>query len=640
MKVNKITIGLLVLLTFFSCSDFLDVKDQSGINPSIWDNEESAKLYLNNIYSACMAPFGGVDVVSSLANISDETSDMSSSLLLGTLGSSDVGVYQVSTYEPIRYINIAFEAMKTSKLSTAEKNRVLGQFYFFRAWQHWKLVNLYGGVPYMKNYVTFISPDSLNNAKRNTTSECIKYLKEDLDSAISKLPSAWAATEYSRITRAAAAAFKGRILLFYASPQFNPDHNIDRWKEAYDANVYAKNICVQDGYALEAIETAATKEWPYLYDFNKIFTKKKSDGNKEVILVSPYSLDVKTHGYENSVCPGELTTATGAPSLCPTWDLVISFPMKDGSLAFKYLATDKNSHTFIGNGSDKTKFYLNRDPRFYATVAFNGGYYQLEGNSSRRQWTFNCPKKVGPLTSTYYSENVTSDRTTPTGFFCRKMVSPSLLRANMGKSTTDWIEMRYAEVLLNLAECAFEYEGSTSELGYDCLKQIRSRAGIDAGIDGFYGLKSSSAITPIELVLNERRVELAFEGKRFYDLRRRNMFTTDLGNYIFKLNGWKKSGSGYAFTLAQTKDTAIFLYQSKRDTISLNNLYKYFTMTAKSTGPLVKPIAYVCIPDSSTLRLTNTGNYNFFGIPQDILTRSTAIKQTIGWQNGEFNPFK
>ena len=314
--------------------------------------------------------------------------------------------------------------------------------------------------------------------------------------------------------------------------------------------------------------------------------------------------------------------------------------MKDGSLAFKYNSTNKNTRTFVGNGGDITKYYLNRDPRFYATIAFNGGYYQLESNSNRQQWTYNCPKKTATGTVTYYSENVTLERTTQTGFMCKKMVNPDLLRDDMGKSSTDWIDMRYAEVLLNLAECAFEYEGSNSDLGYDCLKQIRSRAGIEAGTDGYYGLKSSSEISPIELVLNERRVEFAFEGKRFYDLRRRNMFTNDLGSYIFKLNGWKKSGSGYTFSLNNVADTAIFLYSEKRDTVQYQNLYKYFKLTPKSTGPLVKSINYICVPDAETLKSTDTGNYNFFAIPQDILTRSPALKQNYGWQNGSFDPFE
>lgn len=627
------------MLFITSCNDFLDIKDQSSINPAIWENEESAKLYLNNIYNMSMVPFGGEGIGTSLSNLSDETSDMSSGILLGTLTNNQVNVY-LAPYETIRYINIALEAVKESFMNPEAKNRTLGQLYFFRAWMHWKMVNLYGGIPYMNNYVSFTSTDEIKSPQRDKTSVAFNFIKQDLDSAIAKLPAAWVTTEYSRITRAAAAAFKGRVMLFYASPQFNPNRDATRWKEAFNANVEANNLCLSDQYTLKDISAKS-------YDFNQIFMAKKGEDNKEVLIVTPYSTDVKTHGYENNVCPVELTSGSGSPSLCPSWDLVISFLMKDGSIAFKYNSTNKNTRSFIGNGSDPTKYYLNREPRFYSTVAYNGGNYTLEGNTSRKQWNYNCPKTIkDPITNiktttTYYAENTTLDKISPTGFYCKKMVNPSIVRDNMGRSTTDWIEMRYAEVLLNLAECAFEYEGNSSAVGMDCLKQIRKRAGIEIG-DGSYGINGNiiAGLSPIEIVMNERRIEFAFEGKRFYDLRRRNMFTTDLGSYIFKLNGWKKSGSGYIFTLKNTADTTIFLYPAKRDTIKTENLYKYFTMTAKSTGPLVKAIAYLCVPDSATLRQTNTGNYNFFDIPQEILTRSPAIKQNIGWQNGEFNPFE
>lgn len=638
MNVKNIFIAIVLLLPLFSsCSEFLDIKDESAISPKIWDNEESAKLYVNNIYNMSITAFGGENILGSSASLSDETPDMGASILLGTLSSAEVTYYSSASYEAIRFINIGFDALSKSELKGSARNRIAGQLYFFRALQHWKLVNIYGGVPYMKDYVSFTSADDLVNAKRNKTSECIAFIKQDLDSAMALLPAAWATTEYSRITRAGAAAIKGRILLFYASPQFNPDREVARWEDAYNANLAARDLCLQDGYSLMSTSVAITEQWPYGYDHNLIFNKKKSDGNTEVLIVTPYFTDIKMHGHENSVCPDEITTK-GSPGNTPTWDLVIAFPMKDGSLAFKYNSASVNTRSFIGNGGDNTKFYLNRDPRFYATVAYNGCYYQLEGNANRRQWNFQFLRKNNKV---YYSENTTSDKISSTGFYCRKMVNPIIARANMGKSTTDWIEMRYAEVLLNLAESAFEFQGDNSELGYDCLKQIRARAGIEAGTDGYYGLKSSSLITPVELTLNERRVELAFEGKRFYDLRRRNMFTSNLGSYILKLNGWKKSGSGYTFGLKSiAADSLMFMTPARRDTIKLENLYKYFTMTAKSTGPLVKAINYVAITDPTILQTTMTGNYNFFDIPQNIITRSPALEQTVGWPNGKFNPFE
>jgi starch-binding outer membrane protein, SusD/RagB family len=646
MKMRK-TIYFLILLSVIttSCSDFLEIKDESAINTSIWDNEESAKLYLNYIYSSYLTPFGGnTDINSStLTSLSDEVNTTPSGVLIGTLSAGSVSTYSTTTYNSIRYINIGIDNARNSSLDSNAKKRTLGQLYFFRAWFHWRMINLYGGVPYVRDYTTTVANDTTDtvaNKPRTKTSLCMEYLKQDLDSAIANLPSLWSTSEYARITRAAAAAFKGRVLLFYASPQFNPDNNIDRWKEAYEANIAARDLCLEDGYSLMDISTTATDECPYGYDQNIIFQTKISAGNKEALLVTPYYTDIKVHGYEYSVCPNELTLNTNDPSNCPSWDLVISFPMKDGSVAFKNSSSNAQTRTFIGNGSDITKFYLNRDPRFYSTIAFNGCYYTL-GGSSRRQWTYNCSTKSG---GTYYSDNNTtsSSHISSSGFYCRKMVNPNLAVANFQKSYTDWIELRYAEVLLNLAECAFEYQGDNSEVGFDCLKQIRARAGIDAGTDGTYGLAGSitTGLTPIELVINERKVEMAFEGKRFWDLRRRNMFTTDLGSYIFKLNGWKRSGSGYTFTLKTASDTAIFLYSAKRDTVAFKNLYKYFKMTAKSTGPLVKSMAYICVADSTALSNTTAGNYNFFDVPTTIIERSPAVEQTLGWQNGVFNPFR
>jgi hypothetical protein len=627
MKIKKFILFILALPVFAACSDFLDIKDESAINPAIWDNESSAKLYINNIYSLCMPAFGGESLVSdgSLASLSDETDGMGSTLLLGTLENGSAGTFSAATYQAIRYINIAFEAMKTSQMPEESKKKILGQLYFFRAFQHWKMVNIYGGVPYMKDVVDYTSEEPIKNAPRNKTSECINFLKADLDSAINHLPATWTSDEYARITRGAAAAFKGRILLFYASPQFNPTGDKTRWQEAYDANLAAKNLCTTDGYKLMTdITTPVTTQWPVSIDFNKIFTTKISGGNKEAILVTPYLQAQKYHGYENSVRPTDVTGGAGRPSNLPSWDLVAAFPMKDGSIAYSNTATASNRTTTFTGSSDIRKYYQNRDPRFYATIAFNGCYYPLEGNATRRQWTYTG------------GEISTSDKTTTTGFYCRKYVNPAITGTDMTRTYTDWIELRYAEILLNLAECAFELDANSS-VGMDCLKEIRSRAGILPGTDGLYGIKSNPALSIIEVVLNERRIEFAFEGKRFWDLRRRNMFTNDLGTKMLKLNGWKKSGSGYTFAL--TGITATNFNLIKND-LPLDSVYKYFTMTLKSTGPAVKAIAYKTYTTEADLTGKVDKSYNFMDIPEGILTRSPAVKQTIGWPNGEFNPFE
>jgi starch-binding outer membrane protein, SusD/RagB family len=628
MKTKNIFLLILVLPFFTACSDFLDVKDESAINPAIWENENSAKLYINNIYTMCMPSFGGESPVGdgSLAALSDETDGMGSTMLLGTLTDGSASTFSAATYQSIRYINIAFDAMETSTMPVDARKKILGQLYFFRAFQHWKLVNIYGGVPYMKEVVDYLSDDAIKNAPRSKTSECIQYLKTDLDSAIANLPATWPTDEYARVTRGAAAAIKGRIMLFWASPQFNPANDNLRWKEAYETNLYARDLCLTDGYALMTdISVPVTSVWPVAVDFNKVLITKKSAGNKEAILVTAYLQAQKFHGYENSIRPSDITGNTGRPSNLPSWDLVAAFPMKDGKLVYSNTATSTNRTSVFSGNTDIRKYYRDRDPRFYATIAFNGSNYPLEGNAARRQWTYTG------------GEPLTTERVSSTGFYCRKYVNPIINGDDRTKTYTDWIELRFAEVLLNLAEAAFEYQGENSETGLDCLKQIRQRAGIEPGIDGLYGLKSGTGYSMIETVLNERRIELAFEGKRFWDLRRRNMYSTNLGAKMLKLNGWKKSGSGYTFTLSGITPAA---FEAIRDNLPVDSVYKYFTMTAKSTGPLVKGIAYKTYHTAEELNGKEDRSYNFFDIPMNILTRSPALTQTMGWPNGTFNPFE
>lgn len=277
MKLNKKIIGVLCLMSLISgCSDFLDVKDESAINSAIWDSEQSAMLYVNNVYTMCLPSFGGDNVYGSISPsaCSDEIGGDLNSLMEGSMDFGQVGAFSASTYAAVRYINIAFEELESSTMSEAEFNRVAGQLYFFRAWQHWKMMLMHGGVPYMKKVVGYTSEDDLKNAKRDKTSDCIKYLQEDLNHAIDMLPSSWSEAEWGRVTRATAAALLGRIMVYYASPQFTPDQESAearaRWKTAYDVNLRAVDICTEDGYGLMDCKTEVTEQWPAVTDINKI----------------------------------------------------------------------------------------------------------------------------------------------------------------------------------------------------------------------------------------------------------------------------------------------------------------------------------------------------------------------------------
>ncbi len=164
-------------------------------------------------------------------------------------------------------------------------------------------------------------------------------------------------------------------------------------------------------------------------------------------------------------------------------------------------------------------YWKDRDPRFAATIAYNGGIWELSNKSGRKQWN--------------YSKVVDDNgKQSSTGFYNRKGVNTKTLQVNAALGTTDWVEMRFAEVMLNLAECA-NATGRTQE-AYDMLTAIRQRAGI-LNNDGNYGLPTGmDEATMLNAIMNERQIEFAFEGKRYDDLRRNRMFEA--------LNGKRRHG--------------------------------------------------------------------------------------------------
>lgn len=609
MKTYKQLLASISMVALMGSCNVLDLEDFSAINPGIWDSEQSATLYLNAIYGDCLPSFG------TNSSNSDETIGLND-LLKGTLAAGSEGTFSATTYRPIRNVNIGLEEMKTSTLAAPERDRILGQLYFLRAYQHWKLVNLYGGIPYM---TTIVDPfqgtyDEIHHS-RNTTAECIQYIKADLEKAIQYLPAKWddnANGGYGRPTQTAAAAVLSRVMLFYASPQFNPEGVQSRWEDAYAVTKDAIEIADKNGHGL--LDVTVNNASLANKDFNRIFLQKN---NKEVIFARAYKGNVVFHGYESSTRPvDEATGANSEPSNCPSWSLVQAYPMSNGKMI------DETS-----SGYNATYFYKNRDPRFYSTIAYNGCVYPLSGKNNRVQWML---EGLDNLDNSSYR--------TSTGFYCRKMIDPSVSADLVSRTATDWVEIRYAELILNLAECAAESNRSDEAL--TLLAQIRERAGIERGTGAFgYGLDGNE-YTLIERVILERRIELSYENKRYWDLRRRNMFAEDLGPKTLKLNGWRKTGSRVVLAYKNGATAAnVLKYIESNGGVenTIDKLYDvFFAVTDYVAGPRAEPVNY---PQPYPITANNP-SYNFFDIPVNILLRSPKLLQTAGWLDGEFDPFK
>jgi len=587
-------------------SDFFDIKDPQGIDSKIWSDEGATGLFLNRTYGLIMPQW---PTLGGIHNTSDELNNANTAFLYGTLvenSVTDIGTGNTITtnrYFDIRRCNIGIEGLNNnSTLPAATKTTLKGQFFFLRAFTYFRLVSLYGGVPLVLQSQTL--EDELN-VPRAKTSECIAAIANDLDSAIAYLPATWPASDKGRITRAAASAIKGKVLMYWASPQFNPTNIVSRWEDAYQANLAAYNQCLADGVSL----------YP---TYANLFTV---EDNAEVLLVRKYSAarDVGTNNEAITRPKSETDGASGSNQ--PTWNMLQAYTKANGMPITSVLTADTLTSKY-----DPIMFWQNRDPRFEASIAYNGGAWPLSGKSTRKQWSYN-----GVLDE--------PSGTIVTGFYCKRLTNPTLTAAQSvynsnsgGGSGMDWIEMRFAEVVLNLAECANETNRLAEAKNY--VRMIRQRAGIVAG--GFdYGLGAAGDITSMRsLILNERMVEFCMEGKRYWDLRRTRNLGLISARQSYKLAAKAPYYPGITRTGALPTD--IFLDKPDafgvrpRDTANLNNKAVY-------TKIFTTPGAIASLEGSNVINIP--AKYYFYPFP-NFFSQNFFLEQTAGWINGTFDPLQ
>ncbi|QTE37175.1 RagB/SusD family nutrient uptake outer membrane protein [Mucilaginibacter gossypii] len=602
MKLFKtIFAALIVSALFTNCKKVLDKEDLTHSTPGqIFNDSTVAILNINYLYTANQPGWFG-DTGGAIGSGGDKCDEFYSdnayvkgTVTIETVGDIGTSVNISNNYGRIRNINQTLQDLDASTLPASTKNRYKAQAYFWRAFRYFDLVRLYGGVPLVLKPLDAIGQDAKNAAllPRNKTSECFKQIVSDLDSCIKYLPAKWSGSDYGRISSAAAAAFKGRVLLTYASPQFNPSNDAARWQAAADANDKAMQILSANNYGLNPS-----------YD-NMWFTENSS--NPEAILITGFNTsstdqNQNNNTYDNATRPAYLGTKGGSNQ--PTWDIVKSYPMLDG----------KAPGTSLKYTYDDAKFFDNRDPRFNKTIAYNGCNWPINGNSSYRLWTyFYYNKADGSGVKTTEPASATGS-----GFYLRKAIDPNVSVANTPYVGTDWMEIRYAEVLLNQAECAAALGNVTT--GYTNITAIRKRAGIEAGADNLYGLDAGmSPDQMINAIMNERKIEFAFEGKRYWDLRRRKLLESTL-------NGTKRTG--LTVTLNNNASGKDYL-TGTRDALaatSLDALYSTsFTVKTKTM-------------DSYNIAV-QSGDY-FFGIPSAALLNNINLQQNNTW-GGPFDPLQ
>ena len=600
-KISLIKYLFLALVTLFTvqCTKVLDKTNLSNItSDKVLNDPLLTSANLNRLYRI-VTPNWPVGT----SGNSDEGAGRNA-LMYGQLTDFSQTLY-AGTYTNIREVNVFLEGIKAGTINKILADPMIGQALFLRSQLYWQLVTTYGGVPLVLNTIAL---QDEYNLPRNTSTETVTQIIKDLDDAIALLPNSYPVLEFGRITKGAAMAVKGRILLNFASEQFDPTQTKNRWQAAYDALVLAKTNLDVNGKGLNA-------------SFANLWFDDGS-GNKEIIWGKLYNTDM-FHSRDASVRPFQPGFGGGRTDNA-TKRLVDDFPMKDG----KKITDNTSAYTY-----DPIIFWKNRDPRFAFTLARNGSNYPIKDpepfKTSAIYWAFQNN-----------STNAEADRSiTFTGFQCIKAVRVDYDQNQARQSTVLWIEMRYAELLLNLAEAANELGKGVESLTQ--LNNIRQRAGIE-NRNGRYGLNAgieSDKNAMRAAILLERKIELAFENKRPVDMRRRRLYSS--------MNGTERQGyfitKKAAFDALVTTDATILSDRKALEnmvlagTVDLNNpsIYQnYFTTQIYSveTGS--------DLPGQIGIKISYQDKYYFFDIPQTVMSRNAKLKQTNGWPGGSFDPLQ
>ena len=724
-NINTAFISCLGLATLLSgCSDQF-LKDKTNYDSlteeTVYNNFSTAEEAVNYLYYYLLPsstsgvtwqlPSTGVKDINSasteeypgLSSTSYNTYT-SSSIIMDNTTVPDYFYVSAKTYAGpyglIRPANAIIEGVTAGTLTDDEKAELLGQAYFFRAWIYYRLVDIYGGVPIIDHVQDAISSGEDLNVARSTTKECIDFICSDLQKAAQDLPLSWDDNDRGRVTAGTALALEGRVKLLYASPLFNRADDATRWEEAYEVNKDAIDTLTLGGFGLANVDAPGTNG----SGWDSIFSDYTSS---EAVFVTLYNdLDESTdyqkwNGWENKIRPAN---ARGGGGIAPTAQMIDMFPMSDGQKPSDAPSTVSSDLSTSSITYDPQLFFLNRDPRFYRTFAFPGEYWTFSGttwdaSSDSTSYPYQKGSSYALWSYCWYSSTSYRDDETQTGYaadalgsnnksvFVRKRsddyeinTSPLYTYSTtyaFKQSAAPYMEIRYAEVLLNFAESACGVGTSTTmQEAVDALIQIRKRAGLSAGDDGMYGLDTDLATDRPKLfaaILYERQIELAYEGKRFEDMRRwllwdggANFSSVDGAPSDWTLTGFDGNTCTYLGVTA-------FNGQS-RDGIEIRLNDDMGTYTEASGYDPIKsyrPTPLDLMSDISSTT-TNMGNlvtfydnylyrkttqvdggltiafqpeYYFLGLRYSAQLNNSTLKQTIGWgdyenggANGTFDP--
>ncbi len=382
---------------------------------------------------------------------------------------------------------------ETTTSGVDRKSRILGEAYGLRGYYYWLLFRMWGGVPLIKKDLDPGNEISISGIKRADAEDTVKSIVEDLNTACELLPTKHDDINFGRITKVAAKALISQVLLYWASPLWNPNNDKGRWSEAASAASNALSLAVDCGHILaprysDLFGNVAINE--YIWTKNSILS--------ECFYWDYYHFPTGFGGQIQSV-EGVLQEMVDAFEMDKSGELPVIGYNEDGTQIINPAARDYDpSHPWKG-----------KDPRFYYSIMCHGD--RLQG--SFIDTSEGAPARTASNPTYYYVKKYTD-------------VNHNLIKAYSEFAFTyrRFAIIRVTELYLNLAEALNESEGPTERVR-EYVNIIRRRAGCQTEIPS--GLTQGEMR---ERIRRERRMELCFEGHRFFDVRRWNIASkTDNG---------------------------------------------------------------------------------------------------------------
>ncbi|QPH41431.1 RagB/SusD family nutrient uptake outer membrane protein [Pedobacter endophyticus] len=523
--------ALAVMLTMYSCKkDFLERKPRDLISEiDAYGSQTGLEAVTVRLYSDMLIEDLNYEVAETagyLSTITDEavrSYTWAASVINGPVIGNWFGSWD---YGKIRRINEFIAKVDQSPVSDDLKKRFKAEGRFIRAFHYFAMVKRYGGVPLITEAQQFVAgaDEATLQVQRSKEQDIYDFIAKELDEIKADLPSVTTGTDINRINKYVALALKSRAMLYagcsakYATVQKDglvgiPSTMADAYfKASFDASA---EIINDNKYTL--YDTGGDKS----ANFQNLFL---TPNNSEAIFSKLYKSPEVTHSFDWYNAPQSFRIDWGCATN-PTLDMVEEFEYIDGSPG-KLKIKDVGGQPIVYNNPQD--LFLNKDPRLSASImlpfsAWQGGVLEIrrgviDGGVKYTSEDLNqgYPNNGDGFKRVGKDGPLTTWDPTKTGFYIKKFMNPNA-RVPYAQSTTPFMVFRLGEILLNHAEAALELSSPKTSDALTSINKIRNRAGIIA-----------LTTVDIDKVRHERKVELAFENHRFWDLRRWRIASTVL----------------------------------------------------------------------------------------------------------------